>query len=333
MSFASLHCAKWRTLDCVVAGSCVADILCRPVDLSRAVGAEAHVDTEPAVLSPGGLTANAGLTLARLGCAAGVLSRVGDDGWGGMLRDAFEAEGVDASGLGTVPGAATSTTVVLVDGDGERAFLHHGGAHRGLRKADYLSDAALALFARSRWLLLGYYPLMPNLQGDLPEVFAAVRATGCKVALESAGGELGGSMDPLSDILPHVDLYVPSLAEARAQTGLRDAEAMLRLFRLCGAPGVLGVKLGGERGVLLQSASEEFVRVPSCLPLGRVVDTTGAGDSFLAGMIAGLCADESLDAAARLGCAAAACTVSVVGGSDPALTMKMARRVAGLGND
>jgi len=323
-----------QPLDCIVAGSCVADILCRPVDLSRAVGPGAHVATEPAALAPGGLTANAGLTLARLGMKTGVFSRVGDDAWGAMLRETFEREGVDTTGLVTAPGAATSTTVVLVDGGGdmagERAFLHHAGAHRDLRAADYLRGAALGLFARSRWLLVGYYPLMPDLQGDLPEVFAAVRETGCRVALESAGGERGGSMDPLRAILPLVDLYVPSFAEARSQTGTNDPRAMIETFRACGSPGVLGVKLGGERGVLLQSADGVFVEVASCVPPGPVVDTTGAGDCFVAGLIAALGAGASLEDAGRLGCAVAACTVGGVGGSDPALSTEKARRVAGL---
>ena len=323
-----------RHLDCVVAGSCVADILCRPVDLSRAVGAEAHVDTEPAVLSPGGLTANAGLTLARLGCAAGVFSRVGDDAWGAGLRDAFANEGVDTAGLATVPGAATSTTVVLVDSAGERAFLHHGGAHRGLRAADYLSHEAAALWARSRWLLLGYYPLMPDLQSDLPEVFAAVRAAGCKVALESAGGfERGGTMDPLAQILPHVDLYVPSWAEARSQTGCPTPRAAIEHFRGCGATGVLGVKRGGAEGVLLQDAGGVWVDLPSAAPPGPVVDTTGAGDSFMAGLVAGLAGGASLADAARLACAVAAATVCVVGGNAPAAAMKKARQVAGSTRD
>lgn len=320
-----------RDLDCVVAGSCVADVLCRPVDLSRAVGAEAHVDTEPAVLSPGGLTANAGLTLARLGCAAGVLSRVGDDRWGGLLRGAFEDEGVDASGLVTVAGAATSTTVVLVDSAGERAFLHYGGAHRGLRKADYLSDAALALFGRSRWLLLGYYPLMPDLQGDLAEVFAAVRGAGCKVALESAGGfERGGTMDPLAEILPQVDVYVPSWAEARAQTGCETPREAIGRYRACGAPGIVGVKRGGDQGVVLQGADGAWVDVPSAVPPGPVVDTTGAGDSFVAGLVGGLARGASLSVAARLACVAAAATVSVVGGSAPRAVIEQARREAGM---
>ena len=95
-------------------------------------------------------------------------------------------------------------------------------------------------------------------------------------------------------------------------------------------PGVLGVKRGGADGVLLCDADGTWVDVPSAAPPGPVVDTTGAGDSFAAGLIAGLFAGESLESAARLACAVAACTVTVVGGSDPALTMEKARRVAGL---
>ncbi len=50
----------------------------------------------------------------------------------------------------------------------------------------------LDLFARSRMTLIGYYSLMPNLEGDLPEVLAAIRGTGCRTALDAAGS--GGGL-------------------------------------------------------------------------------------------------------------------------------------------
>ena len=59
-------------------------------------------------------------------------------------------------------------------------------------------------------MLFGYYPLMTRLQPDLPEVFAAIRETGCLTAIDAAGD--GGTMDPLAKILPHIDFYLPSEA-------------------------------------------------------------------------------------------------------------------------
>ena len=145
----------------------------------------------------------------------------------------------------------------------------------------------LDLFARSRMTLIGYYSLMPNLEGDLPEILAAIRETGCKTALDCAGS--GGSMQPLDRILPHLDVYVPSLNEASHQTGLNDPRAILDLYRGCGAAGLVGVKLG-SKGVLLSPAAGEYVEIPAVAPPGPIVDTTGAGDCFYAGLLDGAAA-------------------------------------------
>ena len=314
-----------KRFDCVVAGSCVADVICRPVDLRQAPGAETLHPTEPIELIPGGITSNAGITLARLGQRAAVFSAVGGDAWGGLLRGSFEAAGVDTQHLMTFDDKPTSATVVLVDQDGQRSFLHHGGAHKYITASDWLDRRSL--WEGARWVLLGYYPLMPRLQDDLPEVFAELRRLGCKTALDTSAD--GGTMHPLEAILPHTDLYVPSLVEARGQTGLEDPVAMIGRYRQAGAAGIVGIKLGGGEGVLLEPADGPMLTVPSFQPPGDVLDTTGAGDCFLAGLICGLNRGLALEAAGRLGTAAAAVSVTALGGStairDLAQLEKLAR--------
>ncbi len=127
--------------------------------------------------------------------------------------------------------------------------------------------ARLDLFAKSRAMLIGYYPLMTNLQHDLPEVLAAIRAAGCLTALDAAGD--GGTMDPLARILPHVDFYLPSESEAAHQTGLHEPRAIIAAYRAAGAKGWLGIKLG-SKGALLSPQPGEFIDVPA-------VQAAGAG--------------------------------------------------------
>ena len=116
---------------------------------------------------------------------------------------------------------------MLIDSSGERSFVHCVGAPRLLDRETLF--AKLDLFAKSRAMLIGYYPLMTRLQADLPEVFAAIRKTGCLTALDAAGD--GGTMDPLARILPYTDFYVPSESEAAHQTGRTDPRAMIAAYR------------------------------------------------------------------------------------------------------
>jgi len=297
-----------KSFDCVVVGSCVVDVLARPVPLETAIGREKLLETEPLRLTTGGIVSNAGITLARLGMRVAAFTYLGDDEWAEVVRRRFAAEGIDTAALATKSERATSTSAVLIDSSGERSFAHCAGAPRLLDKQALLGR--LDLFARSRAMLLGYYPLMTRLQDDLPEVLAAIRATGCLTAMDSAGD--GGTMEPLELILPHLDIYVPNESEAAHQTGEAKPRAMIEAFRRAGATGLVGIKMG-KRGAVISPRPGEFFDVPAAVPPGPVVDTTGAGDCFYGGLLAGILRGMPPAEAARLGAAAGACCVTGLG--------------------
>jgi sugar/nucleoside kinase (ribokinase family) len=192
-------------------------------------------------------------------------------------------------------------------------------------KAMFLEN--MDLFAASRMAVLGYYSLMPNLEGDLPEIFAKIRATGCLTALDSAGD--GGGMKPLDRMLPELDVYVPSHAEAVHQTGETDPRRILEIYRACGAPGVLGVKLG-SKGALLSPAAGQYIELPCVTPPGPIVDTTGAGDCFYAGLLTGLLKRMGLADAGRLGAATAACCITGMGATAGLRNYAETLKLAGL---
>ena len=315
-----------KTIDCIVCGSCVVDLLCRPVRLDEPIGLGVLHQAEAVALTGGGITCNAGIAMARMGLQVGVFSYIGDDNWGPVLRELFRGEGVDDQALEVRSDTSTSTTCVAIDPSGERSFFHCVGAPSQIDATALLKRTEF--FAQSRYLLLGYYSLMPQLESSLPAVFQTLRDSGCRTAMDSAGD--GGSMDPLERILPHLDIWVPSLNEARHQTGHDDPQKILETFRSCGAPGLLGVKLGGTDGVLLSPKASQFSHVPSACPPGTVVDTTGAGDSFYAGLITGLVRGLSVEDAGRIGAAAGACCVTAVGGYTGIGDYQATAQIAGL---
>jgi len=311
--------------DCVLCGSCVVDILVRPVPLDSPIGGGKLLAAEPIEVTTGGIVSNTGVALARLGMKVAAFTYVGRDEWAAVIRKKYQAEGLDTDRLIAHPTDATSTTAVLIDPSGERSFLHCVGAPKLMDKALFLQN--MDLFARCRMAVVGYYSLMPNLEGDLPEIFAAIRQTGCRTALDAAGE--GGGLQPLDRILPQLDVYVPSRAEATHQTGLTDPQKILETFRSCGAPGLLGVKLGVQ-GALLSPAPGEYLEVASVPPPGPVVDTPGAGDCFYAGLLTGLLHGMQVADAGRLAAATGACCVSGLGATAGLRGYDETMRLAGL---
>ena len=108
-----------KDLDCIICGSCVVDVLVRPVDLDVPIGGGRLVEAEPLELTTGGIVSNSGITLTRLGMRAAAFSYVGDDGWAEVIRRRYAEEGLSDEGLLTHATGASSTTAVLIDPSGE----------------------------------------------------------------------------------------------------------------------------------------------------------------------------------------------------------------------
>ncbi len=300
-------------------------MLVRPVTLDAPIGGGRLFQVDPIGVTTGGIVSNAGIAMVRLGMRAQAFSLVGNDEWSELIRRRYAQEQLGTDRLLTHAGGATSTTAVLIDPSGERSFAHCVGAPKQMDGQLFRDN--LDLFALSRMTLIGYYSLMPNLERDLATVLKEIRQTGCQTALDAAGD--GGAMQPLDQALPHLDVYVPSLAEARHQTGKVDPEEIIEVYRSCGAPGLLGVKLGAD-GALLSPRKGAYIRIEQVPAPGPVVDTTGAGDCFYAGLLSGLLQGLSTEQAGRLAAATGACCVTGLGATAGLKSYQETMQLAGL---
>jgi ribokinase len=238
----------------------------------------------------GGAGANVAVHLARLGVPVALAGCVGDDAAGAGLRAELTAAGVDLH-LRRVPGVATGTIVSLVEPDGQRSMLADRGANLELRSADLP-----ALPAGGHVHLSGYtlFDGAPRAAG-LAAIAAAV-AAGCTISVDPA------STGPLADYgvsrwvadTAAATVLLPNADEARLLTGCPDAEAAARA--LAERHAVVAVSLGAD-GALWASADRLVHR--SAHPT-TVVDTTGAGDAFAAGLLAAWLADRDVDPATAL---------------------------------
>ena len=289
---------------CAVAclGILVADMVARPVAEVPPPG-ELRLVGEMG-LYVGGCAANTASGLARLGIPVGVLGKVGADPLGEFLRGALAADGVDTRGLIVSPGSATSATMALVGSSGERAFLHTFGGNGDL----VAEEIDLAACGAARILHVGGVGLLPSLDGEpLGRVCHAAQSRGMTVTLDTAWDPTGRWRGPLA-ALPHVDYFLPSREEAAHIFGMSAPEAIVRAARAYGARAVV-VKLGADGCYV--DAGEPPLRLPALT--GPVVDTTGAGDAFCAGFLAGVAHGWDAAASARLGIAVGCLAVSRMG--------------------
>ncbi len=291
-------------------GNAVADVLARPVESLPPAGTSQPL--EGVTLGPGGNGINTATALARLGVAVRVAAAVGDDRLGEMLRERVRKEGVEDTNLASLPRTQTSVSIVLIQHDGERRFLHFRGANSlfSTKHLNWeLAEAARLFHYASAFAL-------PAFDGPpLAEALAQAKRLGCLTSLNVCWDTLDRWLPVLRPALAHTDYVFPNLAEGARLTGESEPEGIARALRSLGVKTVV-VKLGA-RGCYVEAPEGAFLS-PG-FPV-EVVDTTGAGDCFAAGFLAALCRGEDLRRAARLANAAGALCTRGLGGADSAPT-------------
>lgn len=262
------------------AGILIADLFVPP--LERLPEAGELVATDDFLVQPGGCAANTAICLRRLGLPASVIGCVGDDPFGALVVRDLEARGVETGRVRRVTEHGTSKTVIVPVVGEDRRFIHMFGANAALH-ADDLADEALAA---ADALYLGGYLVLPEMrQDELAERLRHARERGVKTVLDVAvpAGHPELTLENVRALLPHADVFVPNDLEARALTGEADPHRQAELLVEAGARTVV-VKMG-ERGAVARRGSDSF-DLPA--PSVEVVEPSGAGDAFAAGLILGL---------------------------------------------
>ena len=272
----------------------MADVLCFGdllIDFVPTVTGKGLADAPAFVKAPGGAAANVAVGLVRLGASSAFMGKVGDDPFGHFLAATLAGEGVDVSALRFESRARTALAFVSLREDGEREFLFYRHPSADMLFTPEEVDANVIAAAR-----IFHFDSI-SLAAEQP------RAT----ALHAAGlAQKAGRL-----ISYDVNLRLPLWSDAAAaaagiRTGLERAQVVKlsddELEFLTGRrdPAALREELwhadlklavltmGGQGCILLTPKGERHVPSISVQP----VDTTGAGDGFVAGLLAGLLAHE-----------------------------------------
>lgn len=265
----------------------------------------------------GGSAANAAAWLVRAGVKADLVAVAGTDAAGDERLAELAAAGVGCSWVRRTGEAPTGAIIVLVR-EAERSFLRDRGANLLLASSD-VDTAVLGAGDDAHHLHLSGYTLLDEASRTAGRhALAAASARGLTASVDAASAaplrQVGGQT--FLEWVRGCDILLANLDEARAL--LRDstaAPANLARGLAEATGGSAVVKLGADGaiwadpdGALLQCAAEEAA---------MVVDPTGAGDAFAAGLLAAWLSEAEPAAALRAGARLGAEAVGTVGARPP----------------
>ena len=302
-------------------GVYIVDVHGRPVeDLPKGQDSRLLDEIRITVAGTAGGTA---VDLARLGAEVVAVGAIGEDNLADFLLGVLEHEGISTVHLARKPGVQTSATILPIHPNGDRPAWHVLGANATLESDDMPWDELAGCDA----LHLGGLAALGALDGEPAARVARIgRESGVLTTADCLGVKRDDALEVITPVLPFVDIFMPNEQEATALTEEPDAAAAARYLRNLGATCVIVKR--GEHGCLVVDEDGERELPAFDAP---IVDTTGCGDAFCAGVIVARCQGWSMDEAAKLGNAAGALTMRGLGSDAGARTLDEALEFMGSG--
>lgn len=288
--------------DVSVVGLYILDVLGRPVE---AIPEGGNVEFIAEIrLTVAGTAGGTAVDLAKLGLRCQAVGAVGDDEKADFVLAHMAKVGINCDLMQQLDGVETSATILNVRANGERPALHCRGASDHF---DVTPDT-LPQVLNCRFLHLGGTGLLAKLDGaPSRDLLQAGQAAGCVTTWDLVGAapDTWAFVEPL---LPHIDYFIPSIEEAEILSGIKGVEENIRFFQERGVKCCV-LTMGGEGSIIADG--DDRVHVPAYQI--DVVDTTGCGDAYTAGFIAGLADGRSLLECGHLGTASASLVASGLG--------------------
>ena len=300
--------------DITVIGPALIDVLAAPFSMEAMARDSRYLDQIR--MSFGGDALNESSVLTRLGKKVQLISKVGADEAGRTVLNYLHKNGIDTDSVQVEKGLETAVNIALIAEDGSRKFLmnpHSSLRRLGLEDVMPVLSQILADSQGAKIVSFASMFISPLFTVEkMKELFAAVKAAGRTLVVDVTRAKNGETLEDLKDLLPYIDVFVPNDEEIASLTGVQDPAENVRILVEAGVKTAV-VKIGGEGCLVGTRAGIVHVHA---VPDAACVDTTGAGDTFAAGLIAGLCSGWSLPECAKLGCAAASCSIEQIGATD-----------------
>jgi sugar/nucleoside kinase (ribokinase family) len=278
----------------ITAGLHIVDILGRPV--THIPEGQGLALLDEIAMTIAGTAAATAMDLSRLGIKVYTFGVVGDDHLGAWLKSQLTREGVDTAGLRVDSSRPTSATMLPIRPNGERPALHVTGANASLVASDVLWDHA----AHATHLHVGGSLLLEGLDGEpTAGLFQEAKSRGLTTSLDIIGVPDRDYEKLFGVSYPNIDFLLVNDDDVMLLSGKTDVESAIDAMLGKGV-GACVVTVGAEGALYRDSSSQKFERPALAVD---VVDTTGCGDAFSAGFIAGAVLGETMTRCVEMGIA------------------------------
>jgi sugar/nucleoside kinase (ribokinase family) len=264
--------------DFTAVGFLVIDVLCRYASEMPPPGGATFVDE--ATMTVAGTAGATALDCAILGLKGQISARVGRDPMGDFLLAEMQRHGLDTGLVQIDDKVQTSTSLLPIRPDGSRAAFFVPGASRTFLP----TTSEIERILDARIVHLGGAGLLDSFDGaPSVELLRRAKERG-RITVFDLILATPATFEKVMPLLPYIDFFVPSIHEAAAMAGASEPAEVARWFKARGVKTAI-LTLEGD-GVYVDPEQGEPFRLPSHRI--DVVDTTGCGDGFTAGVIVGL---------------------------------------------
>jgi sugar/nucleoside kinase (ribokinase family) len=303
------------TFDASFFGFTTLDIAGRPVHAIPDGGGIAFL--EEIRMNPAGTAAGAVMNAAKMGIKTRSVFCVGDDEKGDFIINRYERLKIDCAMAQRSKSKQTSTTILPIRPNGDRPALHCRGASDDL----FVTEDQFDRVCDARFLHHGGTGFIRAMEGgQSAKLLQHAKRKGLTVTFDLIGPN-DGTLAELKTLLPHIDYFMPSLEEAAYISGLADPADCARFFMDLGAQAC--IFKWGPKGSFIRTKDGQF-----SVPAYDVVvsDTTGCGDSYCGGFIAGLALGYDLEEACKLGTAVSGLVASGLGSDAVVVDLETTRQ-------
>lgn len=329
-------------MDVITIGSAIRDVFVAPEGdevltsakfptgegLCLPLGAKLRIDHLDITL--GGDALNTAVTFARRGFKTATIAKVGADATGKEIAERLAAEGVSTRFLLRDKKLQTAYSIILLADNGDRTVLTYGGATRNFGPADLPWQQL-----KPKWFFVTH--LSEKSAAVFPRLLRHAKRVGAKIAVNPGKTQLTMPLSKIKPLLNMIDVFVVNREEASYLTRVPYAEEEKIFGRLDSWVKGLVVMTDGPKGVTVSDGTTRWKA--GVLKERKIVDRTGAGDSFGSGFVAGLIeaggglsprarrggtvppehAPEAIRHAIQVGSANATSVVETIGGNAGAL--------------